>query len=233
MKYSKRALSHANSRRCYHCVWVWTAICCIINVNSVVTTAAIVDEGLLADGEGDYLDLDAASPREGSFDEDGSLKGGHMFQDHNGEAGQLRRRTQATSRRTQIQQEDDLLSDDEKQQHQKKRKASEKTFETCNLDGFSRYPFQGRDSAEPLLLPEGVIPSLPKSRCGNPGRKNVILAIGDGMGYEMARAGAVARQVLDELASLGCNTTVGCPSNEAAKAAFRGRNLSYYYTEGK
>ena len=43
----------------------------------------------------------------------------------------------------------------------------------------------GRDNAERLLLREGVIGAIPKSKCGNNGSKNVVLAIGDGMGWEM------------------------------------------------
>jgi len=110
---------------------------------------------------------------------------------------------------------------------------SEKTRQnTCDAKGYSQSQWQGRDSPERLLLREGVIDKLPDSKCGNSGRKNVILAIGDGMGYEMVRAGSIARQVLDELATLGCNTTVGCPSNQAAKTAFKGRRLTDYYTEG-
>ncbi|CAB9531076.1 Alkaline phosphatase H [Seminavis robusta] len=106
--------------------------------------------------------------------------------------------------------------------------------QTCDANGFSRFPFQGRDSSERLLLREGVIDELPTSRCGNAGRKNVILVIGDGMGWEMARAGAIARQVINELeTTFGCNITSGCPTNTAAMDAFRGRNLSDYYTEGK
>lgn len=104
--------------------------------------------------------------------------------------------------------------------------------ETCRVDGLSSQPFRGRDSPERLLLREGILTEMPASRCDNANRKNVILAIGDGMGYEMARAGAIARQVIDELERLGCDTTVGCPNNTIAKAAFRNRNLSDYYTEG-
>ena len=55
-----------------------------------------------------------------------------------------------------------------------------------------------RDNSERLLLREGVIDSLPKSLCDDvnsdsPKGKNVILVIGDGMGWEMVRAGAVAK----------------------------------------
>lgn len=48
----------------------------------------------------------------------------------------------------------------------------------------------------------------------------------------MTRAGAIARQIIDELESLGCNTMEGCPDNTAAIEAFAGRSLSDYYTEG-
>lgn len=56
------------------------------------------------------------------------------------------------------------------------------------------------------------------------------------MGWEMVRAGAIARRVLDELASLGVNTTTGSRNTTAAaaaKQAFAGRKLAAYYTEGK
>jgi hypothetical protein len=105
---------------------------------------------------------------------------------------------------------------------------------TCDPDGRSRFPFLGQDSPERLLLREGVIDELPKSRCGKGGRKNVILVIGDGMGWEIARAGAIARRVIDELEqTYGCNITTGCPGNTDAIDAFRGRNLSDYYTQGR
>jgi hypothetical protein len=52
------------------------------------------------------------------------------------------------------------------------------------------------------------------------------------MGWESTRAGAIARQIIDELESLGCNTMEGCPDNAAAREAFEGRSLSDYYTEG-
>jgi urease alpha subunit len=51
-------------------------------------------------------------------------------------------------------------------------------------------------------------------------------------GWEMTRAGAIARQVIDELESLGCDTMEGCPNNADAMEAFEGRSLSDYYTEG-
>ena len=49
----------------------------------------------------------------------------------------------------------------------------------------------------------------------------------------MIRAGAVARKVLMELEEMGCDTSFGCPSMaDAANAAFAGRTLTDYYTEG-
>ena len=45
-------------------------------------------------------------------------------------------------------------------------------------------------------------------------------------------SGAIARQVIDELESLGCDTMAGCPDNTAAMEAFEGRSLRDYYTEG-
>jgi alkaline phosphatase len=104
---------------------------------------------------------------------------------------------------------------------------------TCNKDGFSRFPYLGRENSERLLLKEGVISSLPKSLCGHNTSKNVILVVGDGMGWEMSRAGAIAKRVLDELQGLGCDTKVGCPDNLEAIEAFAGRTLDDYYTSGK
>lgn len=51
----------------------------------------------------------------------------------------------------------------------------------------------------------------------------------------MIRAGAVAKKVLEELEGMGCDTTTGCTgaTADAAKAAFAGRTLDDYYTEGK
>ena len=54
-------------------------------------------------------------------------------------------------------------------------------------------------------------------------------------GWEMIRAGAVAKKVLMELEGMGCDTSNGCTGSvaDAALAAFSGRTLSdYYYTEG-
>lgn len=109
---------------------------------------------------------------------------------------------------------------------------------TCNEDGTSRFPDFGEDSAQRMLLREGVIDAIPANICNataTPERKdkNVILVVGDGMGWEMIRAGAIARQVLNELEELGCDTKVGCPDNEEAMDAFMGRSLADYYTEGK
>lgn len=59
--------------------------------------------------------------------------------------------------------------------------------ERDKCSALSSFPFLGRDNAERLLLREGVIDSIPK-KCGNNGSKNVILAIGDGMGWEMVSA---------------------------------------------
>jgi hypothetical protein len=110
--------------------------------------------------------------------------------------------------------------------------AEETTRATCNANGYSQFPFRGRDNAERLLLREGVISEIPSSRCGRAEAKNVFLVVGDGMGWEMVRAGAVAKQVIEELESLGCDIKLGCPNNTAAIDAFRGRRLSNYYTEG-
>ena len=108
----------------------------------------------------------------------------------------------------------------------------------CRKGGLQRFPFVGEDSAQRMLLREGLIDAIPSNLCNitddpTRKRKNVILVVGDGMGWEMARSGAIARQVLDELESLGCNTMEGCEDNAAAKEAFEGRTLEDYYTEGK
>lgn len=103
----------------------------------------------------------------------------------------------------------------------------------CDPNGMSKYPYMGKDNSERLLLREGVISQIPSSLCGRNGTKNVILVVGDGMGWEMTRAGAIARRVLNELEELGCDTKAGCPDNEAAKTAFMGRTLDDYYNEGK
>lgn len=107
------------------------------------------------------------------------------------------------------------------------------TTRSCDPNGMSKYPYQGKDNSERMLLREGVIGAIPPTLCGHNSSKNVILVIGDGMGWEMTRAGAVAKRVLDELKELGCDTATGCPDNTAAMEAFAGRTLDDYYTEGK
>mmetsp|Transcript_25312 Transcript_25312/g.31922 ORF Transcript_25312/g.31922 Transcript_25312/m.31922 type:complete len:683 (+) Transcript_25312:98-2146(+) len=95
---------------------------------------------------------------------------------------------------------------------------------------------KAHDNSERLLLREGVISEIPSSLCANASEgKNVMLVVGDGMGWEMIRAGAVAKQVLEELEGMGCDTSQGCDgaTAEAAMAAFAGRTLDDYYTEGK
>lgn len=106
--------------------------------------------------------------------------------------------------------------------------------QTCNADGTPMMPFLGADSSQRLLLREGVIDEIPANLCDEregKTKKNVILVIGDGMGWEMIRAGAIARQVVDELEAMGCDTKTGCPDMDIS--AFDGRTLSDYYTEGK
>ena len=51
---------------------------------------------------------------------------------------------------------------------------------------------------------------------------------------EMIRAGAVAKQVIVELESMGVDIKTGTTGDlaDAAKAAFAGRTLDDYYTEG-
>ena len=103
---------------------------------------------------------------------------------------------------------------------------------TCDPSGFSKFPYLGRENSERLLLREGVISRIPRSLCGNSGAKNVILVVGDGMGWEMTRAGVIAKKVVAELTTRGCNVATGCPGNQAVLNAFAGRTLSNYYLEG-
>ena len=104
---------------------------------------------------------------------------------------------------------------------------------SCNADGTSVFPSFGDENSQRLLLREGVIDAIPPQLCGRKEGKNVILVVGDGMGWEMTRAGAVAKKVIDELENLGCDTKVGCPASQVAIDAFASRTLSDYYTEGK
>jgi hypothetical protein len=111
-------------------------------------------------------------------------------------------------------------------------KENERRTQSCNSQGFSAFPNLGHENSERLLLREGAITRIPASLCGNPGAKDVILIIGDGMGWEMARAGSIAKQVVAELKGLGCSIEAGCPGNLAAINQFTGRTLDNYYTEG-
>jgi hypothetical protein len=51
----------------------------------------------------------------------------------------------------------------------------------------------------------------------------------------MIRAGAIAKQVIVELESMGVDIKTGATGDiaDAAKAAFAGRTLDSYYTEGE
>jgi len=111
---------------------------------------------------------------------------------------------------------------------------SEPVMLSCPKTGIP--PSVGKDNSERLLFREGVIDEIPSSLCGSEKpQKNVILVVGDGMGWEMVRSGAVAKLVLEELKELGVDTVNGSTGAvaEAAKAAFKGRTLDDYYTEGK
>jgi hypothetical protein len=58
----------------------------------------------------------------------------------------------------------------------------------CKRDGTPFLPDYGEDSAPRLLLREGVIDEIPTDICDmqrNMTMKNVILVVGDGMGWEM------------------------------------------------
>ena len=106
----------------------------------------------------------------------------------------------------------------------------------CNADGTPMMPDYGTDSEQRLLKRNGVIDEIPSNVCDareGKTKKNVILVVGDGMGWEMIRAGAIARKVLDELEEMGCNTKIGCADMaEEMETKFKGRTLEDYYTEG-
>ena len=59
--------------------------------------------------------------------------------------------------------------------------------------------------------------------------KNVILIIGDGMGWEMARSSAIYNQVEKEITTL----KAAGKTDLEIKAVFANRTLDYYYTSGK
>jgi alkaline phosphatase len=61
--------------------------------------------------------------------------------------------------------------------------------------------------------------------------KNVILMIGDGMGWEMSRAGAIQKQIEQEIAQI--RTENPQITNEQIAARFDGRTLKDYYLAGK
>lgn len=67
--------------------------------------------------------------------------------------------------------------------------------------------------------------------------KNVILVIGDGMGWEMTRAGAIHEEIINELAELGYDVATGENTSgmtiDELKAEFADRTLADYYAEGK
>jgi hypothetical protein len=56
-------------------------------------------------------------------------------------------------------------------------------FDACKPNGAARFPILGQDNSERLLLREGIIDAIPESLCSNEGGKNVILVVGDGMGW--------------------------------------------------
>ncbi|MFM2313896.1 MAG: hypothetical protein RLZZ04_3172 [Cyanobacteriota bacterium] len=61
--------------------------------------------------------------------------------------------------------------------------------------------------------------------------KNVILMIGDGMGWEMSRASAIQKQIEQEIAQI--RTANPQITNEQIAARFDGRTLDDYYLAGK
>ena len=71
------------------------------------------------------------------------------------------------------------------------------------------------------------------------GKKNAILVIGDGMGWEMVRAGAIHKTILEDLkATHGIDLSNGIENadltnKEAALAAYADKTLDDYYTAGR
>jgi alkaline phosphatase len=61
--------------------------------------------------------------------------------------------------------------------------------------------------------------------------KNVILMIGDGMGWEMSRASAIQKQIEQEIAQI--RTENPQITNKQIAARFDGRTLNDYYVAGK
>lgn len=126
--------------------------------------------------------------------------------------------------------------DEESDEDEEKDEKEESVVGEEEIQCPSKYPFLGQDSSERLLLREGIIDSIPADLCTQSDKsKNVILVIGDGMGWEMIRAGAIAKLVLAELEDMGCDTKTGCPNSDVGDAVmevFAGRTLSDYYTEG-
>jgi hypothetical protein len=205
----------------YAFLWTWLTITC----TALFPTAACDRESEQKD---DYLDLDGDIGTGSDKLDTLFTKKGRGF----GQTEQLRRKAQISI--TLDDYEGLTPSENGPTESPVEQPTPYENERKCDPDGRSRFPFLGQDSPERLLLREGVLDKLPASRCGNEGRKNVILVIGDGMGWEIARAGAIARSVIDELEqTYGCNITAGCPDNIDAIEAFRGRNLSDYYTEGR
>jgi len=123
-----------------------------------------------------------------------------------------------------------------KEERKLRRHSRKPKYDICEKKNYKKdVPKQsGPVTSQQLLLNNGIISKLPTNCTAGTG-KNVILVIGDGMGWEMARAGAIAKRVLDELTSLGVDTTNGSTGAvaDAAKLAFAGRQLKDYYLEGK
>eukprot|EP00956_Cyclotella_meneghiniana_P019253 scaffold32871_cov31-Cyclotella_meneghiniana.AAC.2 len=119
---------------------------------------------------------------------------------------------------------------------------------SCGMGGMNTCPtpVAGMDNSMRLLKREGIISEIPTSLCeknrpvpdGETPKqgKNVILVVGDGMGWEMIRAGAIAKLVIKELEGLGVDIKTGAETDAlaaSAKAAFAGRVLNDYYIAGK
>ena len=74
---------------------------------------------------------------------------------------------------------------------------------------------------------------------GDSGKKNAILIIGDGMGWEMVRAGAIHKTILEDLkTSHGIDLSNGIENadltnKDAALAAYAKKTLADYYTAGR
>jgi len=124
-----------------------------------------------------------------------------------------------------------------KEERKLRRHSRKPKYDICGKKNYKKDvpKMSGPVSSQQMLLDNGIISKIPSSVCTAGTGKNVFLVIGDGMGWEMARAGAIAKRVLDELKGMGVDTVNGSTGAvaDAAMLAFNGRQLKDYYLEGK